>query len=163
MRMVEIKEIATDPGAGNQMMIGQAGFIKTAEDLYEALIGVSPGIKFGIAFSEASGPCLVRSEGNDPDLQKIAERISTDIAAGHSFVIIFKNAFPINVNNAVQNVPEVISIFCSTANPVQVVVAQTQQGRGILGIIDGYSPKGVESSEDRAKRRKLLRDLGYKM
>ena len=161
--MVDIKVVSTDPGAANQVMIGQAGFIKTAEDLYEALMGVSPEIKFGLAFSEASGPCLIRSEGNDAELRSRAERISSDIAAGHSFVIVFKNAFPINVNNAVQNVPEVISIFCSTANPVQVILGETEQGRAILGVVDGYSPKGVEGTEDRVKRKKLLRELGYKL
>ena len=161
--MLEIKVVSTDPGAGNQIMIGQAGFIKTAEDLYEALIGVCPEIKFGLAFSEASGPCLIRGEGNDAELLSAAEKISSDIAAGHSFVIVFKNAFPINVNNAVQNVPEVISIFCSTANSVQVIVAETEQGRGILGVIDGYSPKGIEGLEDKTKRKKFLRDLGYKL
>ncbi len=161
--MMEIKVVNTDPGVGNQIMIGQAGFIKTAEDLYEALIGVSPEIKFGLAFSEASGPCLIRSEGNDESLRSVAEKISSDIAAGHSFVIVFKNAFPINVNNAVQNVPEVISIFCSTANSVQVMVGETEQGRGILGVVDGYSPKGIEGLEDKAKRKKFLRDLGYKL
>lgn len=161
--MIDIKAISTDPGDGNQVMIGQAGFIKTAEDLYEALMGVSPEIKFGLAFSEASGPCLIRSEGNDAELRSRAEKISSDIAAGHSFVIVFRNAFPINVNNAVQSVPEVISIFCSTANPVQVLVGATAQGRGILGVVDGSSPKGVEGTEDKAKRKKFLRDIGYKL
>ncbi len=161
--MVEIKIVNIDSGVGNQIIIGQAGFIKTVEDLYEALMGASTVIKFGLAFSEASGPCLIRTEGNDVELQGIAERNAIEIGCGHTFIIIFKNAFPINVNNAVKVVPEVVNIFCSTANAVQVVVAETEQGRGVLGVIDGYLPKGTETMDDRSKRKKFLRDLGYKM
>ena len=161
--MVEINVVNVDAGVNNQVMIGQAGFIKTAEDLYEALMGTSTVIKFGLAFSEASGPCLIRTEGNDIELQGIAERNASALGAGHTFIVVFKNAFPINVNNAVKGVPEVVNIFCSTANSVQVVVAETDQGRGVLGVIDGYPPKGTEGPADKAKRKKLLRDLGYKM
>jgi adenosine/AMP kinase len=161
--MVEIKIVNVDPGLNNQLMIGQAGFIKTIEDVYEALINSSTVIKFGVAFSEASGQCLIRTEGNDTDLQEIAERNATALGSGHVFVVVFNNAYPINVNNAVKSVPEVTSIYCSTANSVQVIIAESEQGRGILGVIDGYSPKGVESPGDKEKRKKLLRDLGYKM
>jgi hypothetical protein len=161
--MVEIKVVNIDAGAGNQVLVGHAGFIKSAEDIYEALMGASTAIKFGLAFSEASGDRLVRTEGNDAELQQVAERNAMAIGAGHIFIIVFKNAFPINVNNAVKGVPEVVNIFCSTANLVQLIVADTDQGRAVLGAVDGYPPRGVEFQEDRAKRRKFLRDLGYKM
>ena len=147
----------------SQIMIGHAGFIKTVEDLYEALIGAVPGIKFGLAFAEASGLCLVRSEGNDLELKRLAEKNALEIGAGHVFLILFKSAYPINVNNAIKNVSEVLSIYCSTANPVQVVVADTGRGRSVIGIVDGSAPKGIEGDDDRAGRKKFLRDMGYKM
>lgn len=120
-------------------------------------------IKFGLAFSEASGECLIRTEGNDTSLQEIAEKNAMAMGAGHTFIVVFRNAYPINVNNAIKSVPEVVNIYCATANPIQVIVVESEQGRGILGVIDGYPPKGVELPEDRTKRKKLLRDLGYKM
>ncbi len=159
----EIKIIEMEKDGESQIMIGHAGFIKTAEDLYEALVGSVPGIRFGLAFIEASGPCLVRSEGNDQELKRLAEKNALAIGAGHVFVVLFKSAYPINVNNAVKNVSEVLSIYCSTANPVQVVVAETGQGRGMIGVVDGSAPKGIEGDEERAKRRKFLREIGYKM
>lgn len=160
---MEMKSVEMKKDADTQIMIGHSAFIKTVEDLYEAMVTSSPGIKFGLAFVEASGPCLIRSEGNDPELRKLAEENAKEIGAGHTFVIMFKNAYPINVNNAIKNVHEVVNIYCSTANQVQVLVAETGLGRGITGVVDGNSPKGVESDEDRQKRKKFLRDLGYKM
>jgi hypothetical protein len=161
--MVEIKIVKIEKDAETQVMVGHAGFIKTTEDIYEAVMGAVPGIKFGIAFSEASGPCLVRSEGNDQELKKLAERNVLAIGAGHTFIVMFKSGYPINVNNAVKDVSEVVGIYCSTANPVEVMVAQSVQGGSVLGVVDGSSPKGIESSEDREKRKRFLRDIGYKM
>ena len=132
------------------------------EDLYEVLINAVPGTKFGIAFCEASGPRLVRAEGNDATLRETAIQNARTIAAGHTFVVIIKEAFPVNVLNAVKACPEVCTIFCATANPVQVIVAETEQGRGVLGVVDGYSPKGVEGEKDIQNRRQFLRKIGYK-
>ena len=145
------------------IIIGQTHFIKTAEDLYEVMVNAVPGIKFGIAFCEASGPCLVRAEGNDSTLKEIAIRNALNIAAGHTFVILIKEAFPVNVLNSVKACPEVCSVFCATANPVQVILAETEQGRGILGVVDGYSTKGVEDEKDVQNRKQLLRKIGYKL
>ena len=145
------------------VIVGQTHFIKTTEDLYEILVGSVPGIKFGLAFCEASGPCLVRSEGNDPELKKLAAQSAFDIGAGHTFVIYIKNAYPINILNTIKNCPEVCSIFCATANPTQLIIAETEQGRGIVGVVDGFIPKRVET-EDEVKERKLfLRKIGYKL
>ncbi len=160
---MEVNVVDMEKDAETQIIVGHACFIKTVEDLYETIMTSAPGIKFGRGFVEASGACLVRSEGNDEELRKRAELNALNIGAGHTFVIMFKNAYPINVNNAVKNVSEVVSIHCSTANPVQVLVMETEQGRGVAGVIDGYKPKGVETQEDKAKRKKLLRDLGYKV
>ena len=148
---------------GANVILGQTHFIKTAEDLYEVMVNSVPNIKFGLAFCEASGPCLVRSEGNDPDLKKQAENSAQQIGAGHTFVIYIKNAFPINVLKAVKDCPEVCSIFCATANPVEVIIAETKQGRGILGVVDGSSPKGVETEKDVSNRKEFLRKIGYKL
>lgn|SRR5690554_3303624 len=144
------------------MILGQTHFIKTVEDLHEALVNTVPGIKFGLAFCEASGPRLVRKSGTDDELTDLAVRNAQAIGAGHSFIIFLGNAFPINVLNAVKAVPEVCRIFCATANPVEVVVAETEQGRGILGVIDGQSPLGVEDEEATQKRKDFLRGIGYK-
>jgi hypothetical protein len=144
------------------VILGQAHFIKTVEDLHEALIGSMPGILFGLAFCEASGPCLVRASGTDADLTDRAKTHAQRLGAGHSFIIFLGNAFPINVLNAVKGVAEVCQIFCATANRVEVVVAQTDLGRGILGVIDGSSPKGIETEADVADRQALLRRFGYK-
>jgi adenosine/AMP kinase len=145
------------------VIVGQTHFIKTAEDLYEILVGSMPGIKFGLAFCEASGPCLVRSEGNDPELKKLAAQSAFDIGAGHTFIIYLRNAYPINVLNAVKNCPEVATVFCATANPLQLVIAETDLGRGITGVIDGEVPKRVETEEEMKDRKALLRKIGYKL
>jgi adenosine/AMP kinase len=144
------------------VILGQAHFIKTVEDLYEALVAAVPGIKFGLAFCEASGDRLVRAEGTDRDLKDLAIKNAKNIGAGHSFVIILGNAYPINVLNAVKNCPEVCRVFCATANQVQVVVAESEQGRGVLGVIDGFPPKGVEGEDGARSREELLRKIGYK-
>jgi adenosine/AMP kinase len=145
------------------VIIGQAHFIKTVEDLHEALVGTGPHLRFGIAFCEASGPCLVRRSGNDDELIGLATDAALAIGAGHSFVIMLRDGFPVNVMNPVRSVPEVCTIFCATANPVDVLVAETERGRGIIGVVDGSSPKGVETEADVADRRALLRRFGYKL
>ncbi len=160
--MVEIESVRINKKEDEQVVIGHAGFIKTAEDLYEAMVTSVPGIKFGIAFSEASGSCLIRSEGNDDVLIRSAEDNSKRVGAGHSFVIIFKSAFPINIMNQLKQVNEVARIFCATANPVEVLVARTEGGRAIIGVVDGLPPNGVEGKGDKEKRHKFLRDIGYK-
>lgn len=144
------------------VVVGQSHFIKTIEDLHEACVHV-PGMRFGIAFNEASGPCLVRRSGNDEELVDIAVRGAQAIGAGHVFVIVMREGFPINVLNAIKAVPEVCRVFCATANPLEIVVGETEQGRGVLGVIDGSSPKGVEDDDDVAERKDLLRRFGYKL
>ena len=145
------------------LILGQSHFIKTVEDLYEALVGSVPGLRFGLAFCEASGPCLVRWAGNDDELVALAKENAQAIGAGHSFIVFLRDGFPINVLNAVKMVPEVCRIFCATANPVEVVVGQTEQGRAILGVVDGSTPLGVETDTDIAERKELLRRFGYKL
>jgi adenosine/AMP kinase len=147
---------------GSNVIIGQAHFIKTVEDLYEALVNSSPHIKFGIAFNEASGPRLVRREGNDPELIEAAVKAALNIGAGHVFVIFIRDAYPINVLNAIKMVPEVCRIFCATANPLQAIVIETDQGRGIIGVVDGYTVVGVEDKEREEERKNFLRKIGYK-
>jgi adenosine/AMP kinase len=145
------------------VILGQAHFIKTVEDLHEALVTCVGGIKFDLAFCEASGPCLVRVSGTDPELLELAQRHALNLAAGHSFLIFLREVFPINVLNAVKNVPEVCRIFCATANPVEVIVGETDQGRAILGVVDGFKAKGIETAQDIAERKALLRRFGYKL
>jgi len=147
---------------GTNIIIGQTHFIKTVEDLYEIIITSVPKIKFGLAFCEASGPCLVRMEGNDEKMKRVAIKNATDLDAGHTFVILLKEVFPINILNEIKNCPEVCSIFCATANPVEVIIAETKQGRGIMGVIDGFRLKGIEKEEDIQKRKDFLRKIGYK-
>jgi len=147
---------------GANLILGQSHFIKTVEDLYEILVAAAPGIKFGLAFSEASGDCLIRVEGNDAELTAAATENARRLAAGHTFNILMNGAFPITVLNAITLCPEVCRIFCATANPVEVVLAQTEQGRGILGVVDGLSPKGVEDKNGQAWRYEILRQFGYK-
>lgn len=147
---------------GANVIFGQSHFVKTVEDLYEVLIGSMPGIKFGLAFCEASGPCLIRSEGTDEELRSLAIQNAEALGAGHTFVILLRDAFPINVLRGVRGCPEVVNIFCATANPVQVILAETAQGRGVLGVIDGASPRGVETDEDQKQRHAFLRTIGYK-
>jgi uncharacterized protein len=145
------------------IILGQTHFIKSIEDLYEIFIGAVPGIKFGIAFNEASGPCLVRREGNDEELATISVENLQNIGAGHAFLAVLRNAYPINVLNAIKMCQEVCSIYCATANPVEVIIAQSEQGNGILGVIDGFSPKGVETPDDVKHRKELLRKFNYKL
>ena len=147
---------------GLNVILGQSHFIKTVEDIYEAIVGTVPQARFGLAFNESSGACLIRSEGNDDALRTAAIRNAQALAAGHTFVLILQNAYPINILPALRNVPEVCSIFCATANPVEIIVARSDQGRGVLGVIDGNSPKGVEAEKDVTWRNDLLRKIGYK-
>ena len=149
--------------AGANLIFGQSHFIKTAEDLYEIIVNTVPGAKFAVAFNEASGPCLIRVESNDESLRSAAIANAQSVAAGHVFVILIRDAYPINLLNRVKECFEVANVFCATANPVEVIVAQSEQGRGVLGVIDGYSPKGVESDEDRRARHAFLRKIGYKL
>jgi len=160
---MELKSVKLEFPEGANIIVGQTHFIKTVEDLYEVMVNALPRSRFGIAFCEASGACLIRVEGNDEDLKKVAVRNAQAIGAGHTFVMVLLDAYPINVLNAVKNCPEVCSIFCATANPVEVIVAQSSQGRGILGVIDGASPKGVEGAEDVQWRKDFLRKIGYKI
>src|SRR3989449_3754846 len=160
---MDLKTVRVEIPQGTNIILGQTHFIKTAEDLYEILVGASPHIKFGVAFTEASGPCLIRHEGNDGSLTEAAVSILQSIGAGHVFAILLRDAFPINVLNSVKMCPEVCRIYCATANPLEVVVAETGQGRGIMGVVDGSSPKGVEQDSDKAARKALLRNFGYKV
>jgi hypothetical protein len=159
--MIDIKSVRMEFPADANIIVGQSHFIKTVEDLYEAVATTAPHAKFGLAFNESSGACLTRFDGNDPALQQIAVKNAQALAAGHTFVIVLSVAYPINVLNAIRNVPEVCSIFCATANAVGIIVACTEQGRGVLGVIDGASPKGVEGQDDIAWRHDLLRKIGY--
>ncbi|OGC75120.1 MAG: adenosine monophosphate-protein transferase [candidate division Zixibacteria bacterium RBG_16_40_9] len=160
---MEIKTYQLPIPEGANVILGQTHFIKSAEDLYEAMVNSVPNIKFGLAFCEASGPCLVRSEGNDPVLKKQAEISACEIGAGHTFVIYIKNAFPVNVLKAIKDCPEVCNIFCATSNSVEVIIGETKQGRGVLGVIDGSSPKGIETEKDVTDRKEFLRKIGYKI
>jgi adenosine/AMP kinase len=160
---MEIKTVRLEIPEGSNVILGQSHFIKTVEDLYEVIVGGAPGAQFGLAFCEASGNCLIRSEGNDPALVRVAQNNASAVAAGHTFIVVLKDAFPINVLNAIKMCQEVCTIYCATANPVEVIIAQTDQGRGILGVIDGEPPKGIENEKGVAWRKKLLRDLGYKL
>lgn len=144
-------------------ILGQTHFIKTVEDVHEALVSTVPGIRFGLAFCESSGKCLIRWSGTDPEMIALAQKNAQGISAGHTFIIFLGEGFyPINVLNAIKNIPEVCRIFCATANPTQVVIAETEQGRGVLGVVDGFSPKGIEGEEDIAWRKGFLRQIGYK-
>jgi hypothetical protein len=159
---MELKSVRLEIPEGANVVLGQSHFIKTAEDIYEALINTVPQMKFGVAFNEASGPCLTRAEGNDDALIQAAIRNAVNLGSGHTFVVLMRDGYPINVLGRIKDVPEVCGIFCASANPVEVIVAESEQGRGILGVIDGSSPKGVESPEDVVKRRDFLRKIGYK-
>lgn len=161
--MLELKAVRVKNPDNINLILGQSHFIKTVEDLYEVLVTNVPGIKFGLAFAEASGDCKVRVEGTDESLKKLAQDNVLEIGAGHSFIILINNAYPINVLNAIKSVPEVCGIYCATANPVEVIVAETETGRAVLGVVDGFRPKGVESGEDVVWRKNLLRKIGYKL
>ena len=160
--MLEIKAIGLEFPADANIIVGQSHFIKTVEDIYEAVCTTVPQAKFGLAFNESSGACLTRADGNDEVLRDVAIRNAQVLGCGHTFVLVIQNAYPINILNAVRHVPEVCAIFCATANPVEVIVAKPEQGRGVLGVIDGSSPKGVEAQADIAWRHDLLRKIGYK-
>jgi adenosine/AMP kinase len=160
---MELQSVEIQPAEGVQIILAQSHFIKTVEDVYECLVNCTPNIKFGIAFCEASGPCLVRHEGNDSELERLAAEYMTRIGSGHGLLILMKNAFPINVLSRLKEVPEVVSIFCATANPIEVLVAETSQGRAVLGVVDGFKPKGIEGEGDIAERKRFLRKIGYKL
>ena len=161
--MLEFKKIRIEVPANCNTIIGMAHFIKTVEDLYEALINAVPNIKFGIGFCESSGPCLVRHEGNDEELRKLAAEKAFEMACGHSFIVFLRNAYPINVLDKIKEVPETCTVYAATANPVEVVIAETEQGRGIVAVVDGLKSKGIETEEDIRERKRFLRKTGYKL
>ena len=160
---METKIVGVKIPEGCNAILGQSHFIKTVEDLYEALVNSVPNIKFGMAFCESSGPCLVRFDGNDNELKELASKTALQLAAGHTFIIFMRNAYPINVLDKVKSVPEVCNIYLATANPFQVILAETEQGRGILGVVDGFASKGIETEKDVAERKEFLRKIGYKI
>ena len=159
---MEIRNIRLSVPEGCNVIVGQSHFIKTAEDLYEVMTTTCPHARFGVAFCEASGPCLIRVEGNDAELEKIAAENAMSMGAGHTFVILMREVFPVNVLNSLKACPEVCQIYCATANPLEVMVVETDQGRGVLGVVDGFSPRGVETEADKKARREFLRKIGYK-
>ena len=159
---MELKNVRLSIPENANIIVGQSHFIKTAEDLYEVITTGCPHSKFGVAFCEVSGPCLIRVEGNDEELKRIAAENAVSMGAGHTFVILLRDAFPINVLNAIKACAEVCSIYCATANPLEVIMAETDQGRGVLGVVDGFSPKAVETEADSKARREFLRNIGYK-
>jgi uncharacterized protein len=160
--MLELESVRMKFPEDTNIIVGQTHFIKTAEDMYEAVVNTVPQARFGLAFNEASGPCLTRAEGNDDELRNAAIANAQALGAGHVFVLILRNAYPINLLNVVQNIPEVCSIFCATSNPVEVIVARTEQGCGVLGVIDGGPPKGIEGPAEINARKEFLRKIGYK-
>lgn len=159
---MELKTVTIYKPAEINLILGQAHFIKTVEDLHEALVSAVPGLQFGLAFCESSGPALVRFSGTDPELVELAKKNALALAAGHIFLVLLRGAYPINVLNSIKNLSEVCTIFCATANQVEVVLAETEQGRGILGVVDGLRPQGVEGETEKAQRKELLRKIGYK-
>jgi adenosine/AMP kinase len=161
--MLEFKTVKIETPKDCNVILGMAHFIKTVEDLYEALVNAVPNIKFGIGFCESSGPCLVRHEGNDEELRRLAAEKAFEIACGHSFIIFLKNAYPINVLDKVKKTPEVCTIHAATANPIEVIIAETELGRGIIGVVDGFKSKGIEKEEDIKARKEFLRKIGYKL
>ncbi len=161
--MLEFKAVKIKKPDDINVIIGQSHFIKTVEDVFEALVGAVPGIKFGLAFVESSGACKVRVEGTDPEMKQLAAENALAVGAGHCFMVFLRNAYPLNVLNAIKAVPEVCSIYCASANPLEVVVAETDSGRGIMGVIDGLKPQGIENNADIKWRQDLLRTIGYKL
>ncbi len=161
--MLELKLVKIKKPEAINLILGQSHFIKSVEDIYELMVNNVPGAKFGLAFVESSGACKVRLEGTDEELKKLAGENALDLGCGHSFLILLKDAYPINVLNGLKNIPEVCNIFCATANPVEVVVVESESGRGIMGVIDGSKPKGLENNEDVVWRKGLLRKFGYKL
>ena len=160
---MEFATVRIEPPKDCNVILGMAHFIKTVEDMYEALAGAVPNIKFGIGFCESSGPCLVRCEGNDEELKQLATNTAFSLAAGHSFIVFLRNAYPLNVLDKVKHVPEVCTIYAATANPLEVIIAETAQGRGIIGVIDGFKSKGIETENDVKVRKEFLRKIGYKL
>lgn len=160
---MELTAVRIDKPDDLNVILGQSHFIKTVEDLHEALVGISPHLRFGVAFCEASGPRLVRHSGNDDDLIELATKNAVAVGAGHSFIVFLHEGYPVNVLNAIRQVPEVCGIFCATANQVEVLIAETELGRGIVGVVDGTVPVGVETQDDQEDRRQLLRRIGYKL
>ena len=160
---MELFAVPLDKPEGMNVIVGQAHFVKTVEDLHEALAGASPHLRFGVAFCEASGPCLVRRSGNDAHLTDLAARNAEVIGAGHSFIVFLDEGYPVNVLNAIKQVPEVCGIYCATANAVEVLVAETDLGRGVVGVVDGLPPSGIETEADVVDRKQLLRSIGYKL
>ncbi len=160
---MELTTVKIEKPVDANIILGQSHFIKTVEDLYEAMVNSVPSAKFGVAFCESSGPCLVRVDGNDEELKNIASKNAYALGAGHTFIIVMRNAYPINVLNAVKNVPEVCNVYCATANDIEVVIAETKQGRGVMGVIDGRKTKGIEKESDVKDRKEFLRKIGYKM
>jgi uncharacterized protein len=160
--MLQMESVRMQFPSDTNIIVGQSHFIKTVEDIYEAVVSTVSSARFGVAFNEASGPCLIRTEGNDDELKEVAVRNAKAIAAGHVFVLVIRNAYPINLLRTLRNVDEICSIFCATANPVEVVVAMSDQGRGVMGVIDGSSPKGIEGPVDIKARHEMLRKFGYK-
>jgi adenosine/AMP kinase len=160
--IMEIKTVKIEKPDELNLILGHSHFIKTVEDIYETMMNTVPGAKFGLAFCESSGPCLVRYSGTDDDLVELAQKNAYALSAGHSFILLMKDMFPINVLNAIKNVPEVCRIFCATANPVEVLIAETEQGRGIIGVVDGFKTKGIETEADIKDRKAFLRVIGYK-
>ena len=167
MEDIKLKTVNIEKSEDINFILGQTHFIKTVEDVYEVMVNSAPNAKFGIAFCEASGACKIRSEGNDAELKKLAEKNAANIGAGHSFIVFMKNCYPLNVLNSIKNIPEVCGIFCATANPTKIVICElklgNETGRGILGAIDGFIPKGVENKDEINWRKKFLRDIGYKL
>jgi hypothetical protein len=161
--MLEFKIVKVETPKDCSIILGMAHFIKTVEDLYEALVNAVPSIRFGIGFCESSGPCLVRHEGNDEELRQLAAQKAFEIACGHSFIIFLKNAYPINVLDKIKRTPEVCTVYASTSNPLEVIIAETAQGGGIIGVIDGFKSKGIEKEEDIKGRKEFLRKIGYKL
>ncbi|MGB9718386.1 MAG: adenosine-specific kinase [Thermoproteota archaeon] len=162
MTSVRVEHVEIRPPEGVQLIIGQSHFIKSVEDLYEAVVSSMPRVEFGVAFCESSGPALVRYEGSSGELEKLAVDYALKISAGHVFVVVLRNAYPVNVLNRIKNVEEVANVFCATGNPVDVVIAETPLGRGVLGVVDGVKTKGVEGDEEKKHRREFLRKIGYK-
>ncbi|MBF6301941.1 adenosine-specific kinase [Nocardia amamiensis] len=160
---MELTAVRIDKPEDLNVILGQSHFIKTVEDLHEALVGISPHLRFGVAFCEASGPRLVRHSGNDDDLIELATKNAVAVGAGHSFIVFLHEGYPVNVLNAIRQVPEVCGIYCATANQVEVLIAETELGRGIVGVVDGTVPVGVETQDDQEDRRQLLRRIGYKL
>ena len=161
--MLEIKAVPLEFPSDANIIVGQSHFIKTVEDLYEAIVQTAPQMKFGVCFCESSGPALVRFAGNDPQLIELAQKNALALSCGHAFIIFMEGGFPINILNTVKSLPEVCQVFCATANPVEVIVAESEQGRGILGVIDGLKSRGIESEADIQFRKEFLRKIGYKL